>query len=155
MAVNQNLTAYYIFLDCANAGNAACWNNLGVMYEQARIGGVQNLEAAITHYTMAARYGLPVAQQNLARLGASMPYADLAAIQMQQQAQVNQAAGQFGAVLGCALAGGNCNPSLQQPVQQARQPAPMAQSCQWDHQCGTKGFCLKQAGAQHGVCVAR
>ncbi len=153
MAANQNQLAYNTFVQCANTGNPACWNNLGVMYQQGRIGNGPDLNAAISHYTMAARYGLPIAQQNLAALGAPVPPADLAAIQMQQQAQANQTAGQLGSLLGCALAGGNCNPSY--PVQQTRQSAPMSQSCQWDHQCGVKGFCLKQAGAEYGVCVAR
>lgn len=54
-------------------GDPYGWNNLGVVY--ARTG---RRDEAVKAYTMAARYGIPVAQQNLIVLNQPVPTADLA-----------------------------------------------------------------------------
>lgn len=163
MSTNQNQLAYNVLTQCAQAGNSACWNNLGVMYDQGRIGAGRDVNAAIAHFTIAARYGLPVAQRNLILLGAPVPPADLAVVQaqqqaayQQQQAQNNQLAGQLGGLLGCALAGGNCSPSNSvAPVRAPIEAPVMPKACTWDHECGVRGVCLKQQGAQQGICATR
>lgn len=52
---------------------AESWNNLGVAYQ--RQGKIEQSKQA---YTMAARYGNPLAQQNLQKMNAPIPNADLA-----------------------------------------------------------------------------
>lgn len=61
---------------------ALAWNNLGVVY--MRSGRPQMAAKA---YTMAARYGDPVAQQNLVAMKLPVPPADLAHIAAQRDAE--------------------------------------------------------------------
>lgn len=56
------------------SGEAAAWNNLGVLY--ARTGRISQ---AISAYQMGARHGDPAAQQNLVKRGFPVPPADLKA----------------------------------------------------------------------------
>lgn len=50
------------------------WNNLGVVYDRTG-----RLDQAIRSFTMGARYGNPVSQENLRKLGKPVPPADLVA----------------------------------------------------------------------------
>lgn len=68
------------FSEALRRGDTMAWNNLGVVYQRRG-----QRDKAIAHYTMAARWGHHLAQQNLAALGAPIPPADLAA----QRAQTN------------------------------------------------------------------
>ena len=82
------------FMAATKEGEPNAWNNLGVVYEQ-----LSRRDEAVRAYTLAARFGMPVAQSNLMRLGAAVPTADLAALVAQPQAQGNTAAELTGAVL--------------------------------------------------------
>lgn len=62
-------------------GDPAAYNNLGVVAERRG-----HMEAAVTYYTLAARYAVPIAIQNLARLGKPIPAPDLANAQAARQA---------------------------------------------------------------------
>lgn len=126
----NNQAAYNVFMQCANQGDPYCINNIGVMYEQGRIGGYQQVENAVAQYALAARYGLPAAQQNLVRLGREVPPADLQVshqAQMLQQQQIaarnEQLAEQLGYAAGCALAGG-CGQQPSQPRQSFQSTMP-------------------------------
>lgn len=82
------------FMAATKEGEPNAWNNLGVVYEQ-----LSRRDDAVRVYTLAARFGMPVAQSNLMRLGAAVPTADLAALVAQPQAQGNTAADLTGALL--------------------------------------------------------
>jgi Flp pilus assembly protein TadD len=83
-----------LFMQGVERGDPMSINNMGVVYERR---GDRN--AAIQNYTLAARWGVPIAQQNLARLGQPVPPADLAAqrqqVRDQQSAALYQAARYF------------------------------------------------------------
>lgn len=158
--------AYDVWKSCADQGDPYCINNIGTMYENGQMQGGQNLTVAVAYYNLAARYGLPIAQQNLMRLGQTVPSADLAAIaaqqqanQQAQQAQNNQWAAQLGSIIGCAAAGGNCAGSTPSPAsaprkQQAPQPAAI-KICNSDYECGARGVCLRPNLTTQGVCGVR
>lgn len=74
-------TAEQHFMEGVRRGDPMSINNLGVVYERRN-----EVQSAIYQYTLAARYGVPLAQQNLARLGQPVPAADLAVARAQQQA---------------------------------------------------------------------
>lgn len=84
--------AYNTFQACAEHGDSACINNIGYMYENGHMQGGPDKAVAIDWYTLAARYGQPVSQQNLMRLGAAIPPADLQPQQIQQQSGGGEAA---------------------------------------------------------------
>lgn len=66
-------TAERLFTSAFQQGEPVGANNLGVVYE--RTGKAERAREA---YRLAARYGVPIAQQNLMRLGEAVPAADLA-----------------------------------------------------------------------------
>jgi hypothetical protein len=70
------------FQQALRNGDTMAWNNLGVVYQRRG-----DTAKAIAHYTMGARWGHQLSQQNLAALGAPIPAADLAA----QRARTNAA----------------------------------------------------------------
>ena len=70
--------------------------------------------------------------------------------QAQVQQQINQNAAQLGSALGCAL-GGGCNSRAPAPTPQIVMP----KQCMYDHQCGSRGVCMKAQGAATGTCAAR
>src|SRR5574340_1011168 len=61
-----------------NQSDPAAFFRSGVCSEDGRAGIPQDIKAAIGYYTLAARYGIPDAQAQLARLGQPIPAADLA-----------------------------------------------------------------------------
>lgn len=69
--------AYNTFVACSRQGDSSCMNNIGFMYENGHMDTGPDVKSAIEWYTLAARYGQPVSQQNLMRLGAPIPPADL------------------------------------------------------------------------------
>jgi Flp pilus assembly protein TadD len=66
-------TAEANFRQALQNGDTMAWNNLGVVYQRRG-----ETDKAIQHFTMAARWGHQLAQQNLANLGAPIPAPDLA-----------------------------------------------------------------------------
>ncbi len=93
---------------------ALAWNNLGVVY--MRSGRPQ---MAVKAYTMAARYGDPVAQQNLVSMKLPVPPADLAHIVAQRDAERRAANNEaLVLLLGTAAAAQQQRP----PVQAYQQP---------------------------------
>lgn len=66
-----------IFQQCAKAGDSSCMNNLAAMYEVGLVDGRPNVDMAISYFWMAARWGNPIAQQNLRRLRQQVPEPDL------------------------------------------------------------------------------
>jgi tetratricopeptide (TPR) repeat protein len=78
-------TAERIFQQALSNGDTMAWNNLGVVYQRRG-----DREKAIQHYTMAARWGHQLAQQNLVALGAPVPAADLQANRVNQAAAIQQ-----------------------------------------------------------------
>lgn len=62
-----------LFKRAIDEGEPTGWNNLGVVYMRRGL-----RERAIQHFTVAARYGVPIAQRNLAELGQPVPSVDLA-----------------------------------------------------------------------------
>lgn len=74
-------TAEQNFREALARGDTMAWNNLGVVYQRRG-----QMDLAVSHYTMAARWGHQIAQQNLIALGAPVPPADLAAAQAQRNA---------------------------------------------------------------------
>lgn len=58
-------------------------NNIGMMYENGAMQGGADIEKAVQWYTLSARHGQPVAQQNLIRLGRTVPAVDLVTAQQQ------------------------------------------------------------------------
>lgn len=158
--------AYNTFLQCAQAGDPFCINNIGAMYENGQMQGGRNVAEAIQYYALAARYGIPVAQQNLSRLGQPIPPADLQYQYQQQLLIEQQAAAELGRSLGCALGGGCTNQSYQPsyPTQQTIAPvtqtiAPATQiitpsGCTSDFDCGFGNQCVKPSGSfGKGRCV--
>lgn len=73
----DNQTALVTFMQCANEGNSACMHNVGWMYENGRIRDPKPRDKAIDWYTLAARHGQPQSRVALARMGATVPGADL------------------------------------------------------------------------------
>jgi TPR repeat protein len=73
--------AYNIFVQCSNQGDSNCINNIGYMYQSGHMDVGKDMDTAIRYYTLAARYGNPTAQRNLAMLGAPIPTVDLVAQQ--------------------------------------------------------------------------
>jgi Flp pilus assembly protein TadD len=69
------------FMEGVRRGDPMSINNMGVVYERRG-----DLNAAIQHYTLAARWGVGIAQQNLARLGQTVPTTDLAEQRSRQNA---------------------------------------------------------------------
>lgn len=69
------------FTEALQRGDTMAWNNLGVVYQRRG-----DTEKAIAHYTMAARWGHQLAQQNLVAMGAPVPAADLANARAQRNA---------------------------------------------------------------------
>jgi TPR repeat protein len=78
------------FMQGVQRGDPMSMNNMGVVYERRG-----NLPAAIQHYTVAARWGVALAQQNLARLGQPVPPADLAAQKAQADAASSAAVANY------------------------------------------------------------
>ena len=100
-------SAIETFEACANIGDSNCMNNIGVMWSTpGALQGGPNTENAVYWFTLAARYGNPTAQQNLARLNQSIPRADLRPqpqpVQPTDPALID-AAGEFGKALGTLL----------------------------------------------------
>lgn len=151
--------AYNVWKACADQGDPYCINNIGTMYENGQMNTGPDVNQAIAYYSLAARYGLPVAQQNLMRLGQQVPSADLAAvvaqqqaIQQQQQAQTNQWAAQLGSALGCAAAGGNCAGTAPRPSQPQSTQSIGLKICNFDYDCGPKGVCMRPDLTTQGIC---
>ncbi len=71
--------AYDTFHSCSLQGDSNCMSNIGYMYEQGKMAGGADLKTAIAWYTLAARYGNPVAQQNLLVHKQPIPQVDLVA----------------------------------------------------------------------------
>ena len=92
-AGNLPLAEKHFFI-ATQEGEPVAWNNLGVVYERP-----SRRDDAVRAYALAARYGIPVAQSNLMRLGEPVPAADLAALRAQQQAPGNTAADLTGAFI--------------------------------------------------------
>lgn len=120
--VGNYSAALAVYRQGASQGDPYCINNIGVMYENGQIDDLPQVEMAVRQYQLAARYGLPNAQQNLVRLGREVPPADLQSVyeteqakQQQIAAQNAQLAGQLGTVLGCALGGGCAGQPALQP----------------------------------------
>ncbi|MDA3933565.1 MAG: hypothetical protein PF630_04440 [Gammaproteobacteria bacterium] len=160
--------AYNTFLQCAQAGDPYCINNIGVMFERGHMQGGQNLNDAIEYYKLAARYGIPIAQQNLVRLGHPVPQADLQYQYQQRLLQEQQAAAELSRSLGCALGGGCQSQSAYQPSSPSYQytnPAPYQYTnpapktitpagCNSDFDCGLGNQCVKPSGSfGSGRCV--
>lgn len=151
--------AYNVFSQCAANGDPYCINNIGVMYHRGQMQGGVNVTEAVKYYTLAARYGIPIAQQNLRALGRPVPPADLQAGYQYQQAQEQQAAAELGRSVGCAL-GGGCAQNAYQPT---RQTAPQSRArasqivpagCNSNFECGYGEQCVKPAGTfGKGKCV--
>lgn len=78
MNSNQHQAAYNTFLQCANQGDSSCINNIGFMYEKGYMDVGEDLDTAVRYYTLAARYGNPMAQNNLVVHGLPIPTIDLA-----------------------------------------------------------------------------
>lgn len=160
LRANNYEAAYNVWKTCADQGDSYCINNLGTMYENGQVEGGRNTPKAAAYYSLAARYGLPIAQQNLMRLGYEIPAADLAAVvaqqqavQQQQQTQNNQLASQLGYALGCAVAGG-CGGPQRQSKQTTSQPSAL-KICRFDFDCGVNGVCINDSYNSQGVCGVR
>jgi len=114
MNEGNHQAAYDTLSACAQAGDPYCTNNLGVMYDRGYMAGGRDVVTAAHYYTLAARYGVPIAQQNLIALGRPVPLADLQAAYQQRLIQKQQAEAELahalGFQLGCAL-GGGCSQS--------------------------------------------
>ncbi len=82
------------FFSATQEGEPTAWNNLGVVYER-----LSRRDDAVRAYGLAARYGIPVAQSNLVRLGEPVPAADLATLRAQPQASGDTAADLTGAFI--------------------------------------------------------
>ena len=106
MNQGNHQAAYDTLSACAQAGDPYCINNLGVMYDRGYMAGGRDVVTAVHYYTLAARYGVPIAQQNLIAHGRPIPAADLQAAYQQRLIQQQQAEAELGYQLGCALAGG-------------------------------------------------
>lgn len=90
-----NLVAAQIHFERAiQEGDTSSWNNLGVVYQRSG-----RMEMAVSAYTLGARYGDPVAQQNLVLLGKPVPPVDLASTR-----QAGEGGGGGGLALAAALA---------------------------------------------------
>jgi TPR repeat protein len=61
-----------LFTRAIQEGDPYGWNNLGVIHHRRN-----QIDQAIAYYTVAARYGIPTAQQNLVILGQPVPPVDL------------------------------------------------------------------------------
>ena len=96
--------AYNYYVQCANEGESSCINNIGVLYENRRMTTDEPLEIAIRYYTLAARYGSQHARTSLARLGQSIPPADLERqLSETEQRMLMESAGDLGKALGRLL----------------------------------------------------
>lgn len=83
-------TAERLFSQGASQGDPMSLNNLGVVYERRG-----DRAMAISYYTLSARWGVPLAAQNLARLGAPVPSPDLAMARDQRNAAQSAATADF------------------------------------------------------------
>jgi len=81
-------SAYNIFVQCSNQGDSNCINNIGYMYESGHMDVGKDMDTAIRYYSLAARYGNPAAQRNLAALGRPIPSVDLVVQQEPNDAAV-------------------------------------------------------------------
>jgi len=91
MNAGQYQAAYNTFAQCANQGDSYCINNIGFMYERGFMDVGADLDTAVHYYTLAARYGNTVAQNNLSLHGEPIPPVDLV-VKQQQSASSNDAA---------------------------------------------------------------
>lgn len=82
------------FFSATQEGEPTAWNNLGVVSER-----LSRRDDAVRAHGLAARYGIPVAQSNLVRLGEPVPAADLATLRAQPQASGDTAADVTGAFI--------------------------------------------------------
>lgn len=76
----NNQEAFNTFMACAKQGDSYCMNNVGYMIANNLIHmeeGHDREQAAITWFTLAARYGQPNARQTLAMMGLPLPPTDL------------------------------------------------------------------------------
>ena len=125
-------------------------------------------DSALSWYVMAARWGSPEAQTALRTQNEPVPSADLLYAQQQQNAveqqQLNHAAAQLGASIGCALGGGCVSPQAPRPqsgyqyqpprtVAPLTTTAPRSNSCTSDYSCGTGFKCIKKPSQSTGQCL--
>lgn len=125
-------------------------------------------DSGLSWYVMAARWGSPEAVAALRAQNEPVPPADLLYAQQQadavQQQQLNQAAAQLGAAIGCKLGGGCASPRATQsqytyPYQAPRQvaprttTAPISNSCTSDYSCGVGFKCIKRPSQSTGQCL--
>lgn len=111
---NRNQAALDSFNQCATAGVADCYNNIGFMYSAGKIQSANKMQDAIRYYTLAARMGSPTAQKNLLMLGYDLPPVDLVMQPQQRERSSNpemdrmmmEAWGNFGRDLGYAIGSG-------------------------------------------------
>lgn len=119
---NQNYNiAFNRFYSCAQQGDDACMNNVGMMFESGKLVGGVNIEAAIKWYTLSAKYGQPVAQQNLMRLNQEVPPVQFGLRQQNNSGASGViAAGLLGVAIGASqpshTTNVNTSPSQSQPV---------------------------------------
>ena len=71
------MAAYQTFLECGKRGDPSCINNLGSMFESGTYGLGRDMDLAVHHYVLAARFGSGAAKGNLTRLGIELPAVDL------------------------------------------------------------------------------
>lgn len=160
LKAGRNAEAFQSFTRCAQQGNPWCYNNLGVMYERGLVSGRVEIEQAVRYYTLAARYGVPLAQQNLMRLGSSVPRNDLQQAYQEQQARKAAAMRAFGDQL-VKQANQPYQPATQPATSYSPSPAPAGTTaqivpakCRSDSQCGSGRLCVRPAGSlSDGICV--
>lgn len=148
--------AYDVLQGCASRGDPVCINNIGVMYQRGYMNGGPNLEIAAQYYTEAARYGLPMARQNLEAIGKPVPVADL-----QESYEAQQTAERvmmLQALSGMASSYANSRRAASTPVPVVPSPttsrAVQQRTCTGDWQCGGGEQCYRPEGSiSQGTCA--
>ncbi len=160
--------AFSTFETCAQEGDPDCIGSLGVMYLDGTAPGGKNRDLGLDYIELAARYGIPEAQQMLIQQGRRVPPADLQASYEARQAAEQAAMENAAYQLGCAV-GGGCSssqpsyappaspqPSYSQPSFQPKQSVAEVTDaeCSTDFQCGTGQRCVRPEGSyRRGMCV--
>lgn len=141
------------FNECASHGDPRCVFALGAFYDSPPQGFRRDINTAVAFYTLAARFGLPAAQQRLAALNRPIPYPDLMMIrkaQAQEEARQREAA--WDSLIDSV--------SHRQVFIVQPQPRPNTSrtdafpSCRSDADCSGTTRCLRPAGTYGaGTCV--
>jgi len=115
--ISQNpAAAFNLYKTAADNGLPAGMNNVGASYEFG-IYVAKNMTAALSYYSLAARYGETQARSNLMRLGKNLPKMDLL---YEEQSSGNEVFGDFLRVMGKIAEGTLAAYASQGPVPAAR-----------------------------------